>query len=112
MSHEQKLLLFRTYPTASHFNEAYSLALESARKEENTSGNRAEMYSMMHNFVKVGLALSIIFFFINIFGGLNFIYQLLKLLFITFILSLIWIVCFIGLLYQQEQQFFDDWRKV
>ena len=112
MSKEEKLLLVRKYPAARHFNIAYCLALHDTKKGDESFTNRAEIYYKIHDFAKLALVLAIIFSIMNILGGQNLFYQLFKLILIFLVISFVWIFSLVGLLYQQEQQFWDDRRSI
>jgi putative effector of murein hydrolase len=79
-------------------------------KDASYRKNRAETYYKYHNFLKFALAFAVIMLTINIKKRDHFFKQLFKFIIILLVISVIWAANLTVLLYQQEQQFRDDWR--
>jgi hypothetical protein len=114
MSNEERLLLLRKYPTAESFNQAYYLALEDAESETEvvTRRNRAEIYYKIHDFLKFALVVAVVIVVINMKLGLGARSQLTKLVVMGLLLGVLWFGSLLGLLYHQEQQFYDEWSPI
>jgi hypothetical protein len=110
LSLKQKLLLFRRYPTAETFNNAYYMGL----REVPAQALRSEltMYLKVDMFVKFCLAMAVaLAIYARVvhlpLGGV-----LARLLGVSCMAAAIWVIATIGRLYAQQQQFWDDWAKV
>lgn len=114
MSENERLVLLRKYPTSRSLNEAYSLALASAKAESKDfpHTSRAELWHKTQNFLKFALAAAIIMLVASLKVGLPIGGQIAKFLLVLAVLAGMWTVSLAGLLYQQEQQFHDEWRPI
>lgn len=112
MHENEKLLLIRKYPTATDLNDAYYLALEKYKPEASELGNRAEIWFKMQNFLKFSLVIAIIMVLIDIRQGLSLIGQLGKLGIFLVLIAVLWSISLVGLLYDMEQQFHQDWQVI
>ncbi len=111
MRDEEKLLLFRTHPTAENLNAAYSMALEDLgeRREPRYSG--AGAYYMMIKFEKFALACVVLAFLVAARNHAGFVAAL-RSIPILLILFIIWALTFVGLLYETEQDLGRTWNTV
>jgi hypothetical protein len=114
LSEQERILLVRRYPTTRSLNEAYYLALEGARSEmkEHARSNRAELWYQTQTFLKFALGAALIVLVLSIKAGMPTVGQLWKFFNLSLIVSGFWVVSLTGLLYQQEQQFHDEWRPI
>jgi hypothetical protein len=114
MSENERLLLLRKYPTAKGMNDAYYLGVESAKAEtKNGSANdRVQIWYKVQHFIKFGAAASVILFVASVKGGLPVGPQIAKFAFVLVLLICAWAVSLVGLLYQQEQKFYDEWQPI
>ena len=112
MSEEDKLALVRKYPTSRSVEAAYHLALEQIRVEKGASATRAEIFYKMQNFLKFALASVVILSIVSTLHGAASLSVFGRFLITLSMLSCLWLIILPMLLYQEEQQFFDDWRAV
>lgn len=110
-SDSDKLLLLRTYPTAGSLNEAYFLALERL-KIQKSKYNRVEIHYKIQNFIKFALLFGILILFYGAVGRYPFLPILSRFLPFTLIICMIWAVSFPFLLYNHEQELYDEWRSI
>jgi hypothetical protein len=109
------LLLLRKYPTANSIGEAYSFAQEVLRSDENfekTKYDRVQIHYKIQNFIKFGIACLIILFFLHLFHGASLFPLLLRLIVGFVLISIIWLIVLVPFLFNQEQSFYDDWRRI
>jgi hypothetical protein len=108
ISDKERLLLFRKYPLAEDFNQAYYMALKDSKKEiehEEFYSSRAANYYQFHNFLKfaVGvICLTVLVAAINHDASLVLLRRAFVLLMIV---PFFWVLGLVGLLYAQEQDF-------
>lgn len=114
MSNDERLVLVRRYPTAAGVEEAFYLAVASADLESKDLDRtrRAELWYKIQNFLKFGFAATVVVWALSIRSGRPALAQLGRVICLLLILGALWVTSFAGLLYQEEQQIYDDWRPV
>jgi hypothetical protein len=113
MGEKEKVLLFRRYPTAQHFNAAYYMALEEHKaKGLPLRNSRATTYYQFHNFIKFAVAIALVTFVIAVRNREVTFGLFAKMLVVGAGATVLWGVGFVGLLYEQEQQFSREWAAV
>jgi hypothetical protein len=114
LSDQERLLLVRKFPTTRSLNDAYYLALENARAETKAPPreSRAELWYQTHTFLKFAFAAALIMLVLSIKAGMPLLGQLWKFFGLSLALAALWAGSLTGLLYQQEQQFHDEWRPI
>lgn len=114
MGEKEKVLLFRKYPTAERFDRAYYMGFEEHRaKGSRDSGpSRAENYYKLQNFTKFAAAVALLTVVVAARRRELSVRLLGKASLLLVAAAAIWTVGLVGLLYQQEQQFVQDWTAV
>lgn len=114
MSETQQLALIRKYPMTHGVGEAYYLALENARLESKTKPtyDRALLWYQTHELLKFALIFAIIIFIASLKAGLPIGRQIAKILLISALISFLWIISLTSLLYQQEQEIYEESKPV
>lgn len=118
---QEVLLLTRRYPGAIDVSQAYYFAVNSlnaksdvGNKDRSTEigGSRAELWYKTGNFIKFAFLVSLLITIINVRNGLPLVHQMVKLVLIFIVLLVCWMVFLVGYLYQQEQQYHDEWQSL
>ena len=114
MSENERLLLLRKYPTSRSLNDAYYLALASAKLESKDfpQTSRPELWYEGQNFLKFAFVVSLVVLVVSLKAGLPIGGQLGKFLLMLLLVTGLWTVSLVGLLYEQEQQFHDEWTPI
>ena len=111
MRDNDKLLLFRRYPTAEHLNAAYHMALkEFAAKPSECTHSGTPPYHRLHTFTKFA-AICVLLGIVLGWRDHSFA-ALLRGLILLLLLAALWLITFVGLLYQTEQDFSREWARV
>lgn len=109
------LLLLRRYPTTNSVGEAYSFAqdvLISNEEYQETKYDREQIHYKIQNFLKFGIVSLLILFILHLLYGASFFSLLLRLIIGFVLIACIWAIALVPFLYNQEQSFYDDWRKI
>jgi hypothetical protein len=112
ITEKEKLLLFRKYPTAEDFNNAFRMAMEDARQKDNDQEmlpSRAENYYKLHYFVKFAVAVAGLTLILAARSGDASLDLFGRVLVVAVASAVIWALGLIGLLYAQEQDFYREW---
>jgi len=110
---KEKLILFRKYPTADHFNSAYHMALEEYRAEARNPGPfRTEVYNKLHSLIKFAAVVAILTVAIATRNHDLSLTIIGKAVFTGVIAVVLWTLGLVALLYEQEQEFWRQWSRV
>ncbi|MCM7491576.1 hypothetical protein UXO14_13995 [Enterobacter hormaechei] len=114
MSEDQQLVLIRKYPMTHGLNEAYYLASENTELENKIEFkyDRVTFWYQAHLLLKFAFVFSVIMLVISLKNGLSKGKQFAKFFLMSVFLSVLWIICLTSLLYQQEQEIYDESRRV
>lgn len=109
------LLLLRKYPTADSIDTAYSYAQEELYLSKDYTDSKYDRTSLdykIQNLIKYAAMSLVILFIVNLFYKVSLPSLFARLVVGIFIISAIWSLSVVPLLYDQEQSMYDDWRKI
>jgi hypothetical protein len=114
MSEDDCLLLLRTYPASRSLDDAYSLALVSAKPESKGLPQMSDsgLWEKSQSFIKFAFVVSLVTLIVSLKAGLPVGGQLAKFLLMFLLLTSLWVASVAGLLYKLEHQFYQEWWPI
>lgn len=108
-----KLHLLRSHPSAENLSEAYNLSLEEiASQGYEPKYNRVEIHYKIQNFIKYAFLVALIILIYSAYKKEYFLYVLARMIPLTIVIIMFWVFTFPFLLFNQEQELYDEWRAI
>jgi len=112
---DELLLLLRKYPTSDSVGQAYSFAQDELLSQPSYKHNkydRVQLHYKIQNFIKFAIICLIFFSILHLAHGAGVFSVFTRFIAGFVLIAGIWVIALVPLLYNQEQSFYDDWRKI